>query len=170
MNRILVIGSGGSGKSTFSIKLAHKMNLPLVHLDEKYWKPNREKPTDSEWQEKVESLLVEEKWIIDGSYLNTLALRLTKADTIILLDIHNYICIFNIIKRRLKYSKFTKRTRPGLPNYLSERIYFKFLKWVWNYRKKELPKVLSIIENSKAANAKLLIFKNYKDLYNHFDL
>ncbi|TOH24481.1 AAA family ATPase, partial [Vibrio parahaemolyticus] len=39
MKRIAVIGSGGSGKSTFSALLGKKLNLPVHHLDQLYWKP-----------------------------------------------------------------------------------------------------------------------------------
>lgn len=35
--RILVIGSPGSGKSTFSRKLAEITEIPLVHLDKEFW-------------------------------------------------------------------------------------------------------------------------------------
>ena len=40
MNRIVVIGSAGSGKSTLSQKLGQIYSLPVVHLDKYYWKPN----------------------------------------------------------------------------------------------------------------------------------
>jgi len=39
MNKIAVIGSGGSGKSTFSRKLGNILNLPVYHLDTVYWNP-----------------------------------------------------------------------------------------------------------------------------------
>ena len=39
MKRIMIIGSGGSGKSTFSSKLSEVLGLPLYHLDAYYWKP-----------------------------------------------------------------------------------------------------------------------------------
>ena len=37
MERILVIGSPGSGKSTFSRALAQRKQLPLVYLDRLFW-------------------------------------------------------------------------------------------------------------------------------------
>jgi len=44
MNRILIPGSGGSGKTTFTRKLAAKTGLPLHHLDTLYWQPGWQKP------------------------------------------------------------------------------------------------------------------------------
>lgn len=42
MQRILIIGNAGSGKSTFARQLAQKLKLPLVHLDQNYWQGNWE--------------------------------------------------------------------------------------------------------------------------------
>ncbi len=49
VKRVLVLGSGGSGKSTFSTKLAKKTGLPLVHLDRLYWKPGWTMPEKEDW-------------------------------------------------------------------------------------------------------------------------
>jgi adenylate kinase family enzyme len=165
MKKILILGSGGSGKTTFALHLAEKLNLPLYHLDALYWKPNRMKPEATEWNKVVVSLVERDSWIIDGSYFDTLPLRVLEADTIIYLDIPNYICIWNILKRRLKYAKWTGRTRPGLATYTTERIYFSFLKWVWNYPQKEKPKVFSSIEKYKSDALKSYVFEDYKSLY-----
>lgn len=168
MKKILILGSGGSGKSTFAMKLAKKLDLPLYHLDALYWKPNRVKPSDEEWKQTVKSIVQKESWIVDGSYFGTLQLRVLEADTIIFLDIPNYQCIWNIVKRRLKYAKWTGKIRPGLASHTSEKIYFSFLKWVWNYPKKEKPKVFSTIEKYKLPNSSIFHFKNYKSLYSFF--
>jgi hypothetical protein len=44
--RIMLIGSGGAGKSTFARELAQLTHLPIVHLDQIFWKPGWE-PTPS---------------------------------------------------------------------------------------------------------------------------
>jgi adenylate kinase family enzyme len=167
MKKILILGSGGAGKTTFALQLASKLALPLYHLDALYWKPNRQKPTDDEWNQTIIELLKKENWIIDGSYFSTLHLRVPEADTVIYLDIPNYLCIWNILKRRLKYAKWTGKTRPGLATHTSEKVYFSFLKWVWFYQKKEKPKVLQIIKQYKKTNVNILYFNNYASL-EHF--
>ncbi|WP_413699614.1 shikimate kinase [Psychromonas sp. KJ10-10] len=40
MKRINVIGTSGSGKSTFSQKLALKLNYPYLEMDNMFWKAN----------------------------------------------------------------------------------------------------------------------------------
>ena len=53
MKKILVIGSGGSGKSTFSRRLGEKLGLPVVHLDQLYWRPGWVETPKVEWVEIV---------------------------------------------------------------------------------------------------------------------
>jgi adenylate kinase family enzyme len=40
MKRINVIGTTGSGKTTFSKELSTALGIPYVQLDELFWKPN----------------------------------------------------------------------------------------------------------------------------------
>ena len=54
MKRILIIGNGGSGKSTFAKKLHKKLNLELIHLDNLFWKPNWVQTPKLEWHNVVQ--------------------------------------------------------------------------------------------------------------------
>ena len=69
--KIMIIGCCGSGKSTLARQLAQCVDLPLIHLDREYYKPNWEKPSKNEWEEKVKSLNLKSEWIMDGNYYNT---------------------------------------------------------------------------------------------------
>src|SRR3989338_1002761 len=100
MKRILVIGSAGAGKSTFAKRLHEKLGLPLIHLDQHYWRPGWVKPEKIEWERKVKELLGGESWIIDGNYRSTLHLRLPAADAIIFLDFSRWRCFWGIVRRR----------------------------------------------------------------------
>jgi adenylate kinase family enzyme len=91
-SRVLVDGITGSGKSTFSRALSARTGLPLIHLDLHYWKPGWVKPSENEWREKQRGLLAGDAWIADGNYLETLDLRLERADTVVLLDTPWWIC------------------------------------------------------------------------------
>ena len=52
MKKIMIIGSGGAGKSTLSVKISNILNLPLFHLDAIFWKPNWTPSTDQEFTNK----------------------------------------------------------------------------------------------------------------------
>jgi adenylate kinase family enzyme len=103
MQRILVTGCCGAGKSTFSKKLQSILKLELIHLDQYYHKPNWEKPEKAEWEKTVNSLVQKPSWIMDGNFSGTMDVRIKSADTIIYLDYPTLKCFWRIIKRIVKY-------------------------------------------------------------------
>ena len=84
--RILILGCPGSGKSTFAGKLREKTGLPLFHLDNIWWKPDRTHITRDEFDRRLEEILCTDRWIIDGDYSRTYETRLAACETVFFLD------------------------------------------------------------------------------------
>lgn len=139
MQKVLVIGSCGSGKSAFSRRLAEIIQLPLIHLDSHYWRPGWIEPTKDVWREQVVELLKGERWIIDGNYSGTMDMRLAACDTVLFLDLPRHVCTWRVLKRAARYRG---RTRPDLAEGCPEKIDLAFLKWTWSYPTRSRPKVL----------------------------
>ncbi|MFN2412945.1 MAG: DNA topology modulation protein [Pyrinomonadaceae bacterium] len=146
MQRILVIGSCGAGKSTFSARLGQILHLPVIHLDTQYWKPNWIEPDKSEWRETVIEILRGDRWIIDGNYSGTLELRLAACDTVVFLDFSRYLCIYRVLKRAIRYRG---KTRPDMASGCVEKIDLSFLKWTWSYRERSRDGVVAMLYESK---------------------
>ncbi|RIW37364.1 DNA topology modulation protein [Bacillus salacetis] len=139
MEKIALIGSGGSGKTTLANRLGGKLDIDVWHLDRLLWKPGWEM-TSREEQIKIQSELVKkEKWIIDGNYNGTLDIRLEAADTIIFLDLSRFLCVYRVLKRMVKNRN---RTRPDMREGCEEKIDFRFIKWVWEYPVTKKPNIL----------------------------
>jgi adenylate kinase family enzyme len=68
MRRVLVIGSGGAGKSTFSVALGKRLELPVIHLDAHFWRPGWVETPKPEWRERVAQLAARDAWVMDGNY------------------------------------------------------------------------------------------------------
>lgn len=139
MKRIIVIGSGGAGKSTFSKRLGEALSIEVIHLDALYWKPNWEKMSADEWTEIVRTLVQGESWIMDGNFGGTREMRMEACDTVIFLDIPRRICLYRILKRPFL---FRGKTRPDMAEGCNEKVDLEFIAWVWNYPNRARPPIL----------------------------
>lgn len=127
MQRIMVLGCCGAGKSTFSKKIHDKLGLELIHLDQYYWKPNWEETETSEWESIVHDLAAKPSWIIDGNYGGTMDIRIKRADTIIYLNYSTPKCMFRVCSRIVKNYG---RTRADMTDGCPERFDLQFLHYV----------------------------------------
>lgn len=142
MRRVLVIGSGGSGKSTVATQLGEVLNLEVSHLDKLYWRAGWVKPEPGEWIRTVTDLIERDSWIIDGNYSGTLELRLQRCDTIVFLDLSRVLCMWRIVKRFFAYRG---AARPDVAEGCGEKLDFEFVSWVWNYHRRSRPKVIRLL-------------------------
>lgn len=127
MRRVLVIGSPGAGKSTFSRELARRTGLPLVHLDAEYWRPGWVRPPKETWEARVRELIALETWILDGNYTSTALLRAERADTVIVLDVSRVLCLYRAVSRAL-LDRRTDRMDVG-----KEPLNLEFLRFIWSF-------------------------------------
>lgn len=101
MKFINIIGTTGSGKSTFARQLAQKQQLQYIELDNLLWL--------DDWQESTnEVLFLKLKiamknaaigWVIDGLYTRTIPIMMEKVDTVIWLDYPFHINLYRLTKR-----------------------------------------------------------------------
>lgn len=138
MKRVMIIGSNGAGKSTFSYELAEKTGLPLVHLDQLYWRNHWEVTPREEFEGAVLTEAQKPCWIIEGNNLRTLEQRLRHADTVFWFEFSPLRCVWNVIKRELKYHG---RVRPDMPDECVSKLDFKFLKTVWKFNRKNRERI-----------------------------
>lgn len=75
MNKVIVIGCPGAGKSTFARKLRDFIGLPLYYLDMLWHRPDKTNISREEFDIRLKEILETEKWIIDGNYGRTLETR-----------------------------------------------------------------------------------------------
>jgi adenylate kinase family enzyme len=165
MERILIIGNCGAGKTTLSRKLQSILGLEVIHLDQHYWKPYWTEPYKLDWTKTVSELVKKESWIMDGNYGGTMDMRLEKADTIIYLNFPTIVCLSRVIKRI--FSNWGK-VRYEMPEGCFERLDLKFLRYVAMHkitRGKYILKKLKLLDSEK----EVLIFKNDKEVTMYLD-
>lgn len=153
MKRIVVIGCGGSGKSTFSRRLVQRLGLDVIHLDAEYWRPGWEKTPKMEWETRVRELLNSDAWIMDGNFGGTRELRFAECDTIIFMDMPRRVCLYRVVKRLIKYRG---RPRPDMAAGCNEKLDLEFLEWVWNYHKKGRKTALADLDGHRDKQVTIL--------------
>jgi adenylate kinase family enzyme len=140
MNRIAIIGCGGSGKSTIARRLAGVLDAPLTHLDAVYYEEDWKPLSLDEFAARQEKLVAGERWVIEGNYAGTLPIRLAAADTVIFLDVPAVTCLWGIAQRRWRYRGGQHR-RDGV----YDRITWNFVRYVIGYRASMRPKVAALM-------------------------
>ena len=155
MERILIIGCGGAGKSTMARQLGDKLQIPVVHLDKLFWMPGWVESSRDEIDAKIMAEMAKPQWIMDGNYNRTLAERMRHCDTIIYLDFSRFACLMGVLKRVIT----TYGTvRPDMGEGCPERFDGEFLQWVWNYNKNKRESNYRLL--NEATHAETIVLKN----------
>ena len=158
MERVILIGCGGAGKSTMARALGEKTGLPVVHLDQIFWRENWQSISKDEFDCLLQEELEKPQWIIDGDYGRTLSHRLRYCDTVVFLDYPRMECLMGVLKRVLtSYG----RTRPDMATGCKERLDLVFLAWVWNWRKNKRQGILDAL--ATAEGVRIIVLKNRKE-------
>jgi len=131
MERILVLGPCGAGKSTLAVKLGERLGLPVIHLDQHFWRSGWQEPAPDEWAAQVEELIARPSWVMDGNYGGTLARRLKRAQLVVNLDYPRRVFFPRMLWRSIRQ---LGRTRPDMTPGCAERLDREFIRYTWRYR------------------------------------
>lgn len=141
MQKVIIIGCPGAGKSTFGRKLADVTGLPLHYLDMIWHRPDRTTVNREEFDEQLDSLLDGDRWIIDGNYIRTLPLRLFRCDTVFMFYLPLEVCLAGAEERLGK----ERVDMPWTDTVLDEE----FRQWILDFPKMQLPLINLFLDSYK---------------------
>ena len=141
MNRVLVVGPSGAGKSELSRKLHKKLQIPLYHLDNIFWKEDKTHISREDFDKKLDEILKTDKWIIDGDYSRTYEIRIKAADTIVFLNYPLDVCL-NGVQSRIG------KVREDFP-WVDDEFDQDFKEWIIRWFDETMPVLKSLIEQYK---------------------
>lgn len=143
--RIVVLGNGASGKSTFARSLAQSTGLPLTELDTVFWSEDLQPTPPQQWHELQVSLAQQSEWILDGDLgpYDVLDVRLTECDAVVLFDLPTRVCAWRAMRR--------------------SRQQLDFWRWLFTWRRRFRPQIRNAIA-AHAAGAKLIVIRGNRDV------
>lgn len=122
--RINIIGTSGSGKSTLGKRLARQLNVPYIDMDTLYWRPNWQGTPDEELYAKLEQILQQPGWVLDGNYNRSRDIKWRNVDLIIWIDYGFWRTLRQAVLRAIKRARHKQELWPGTGNCESFRRAF----------------------------------------------
>ena len=151
MQKIIVIGCPGSGKTTFAEKLRDKLDLPLYHLDAIWHRADKTNISREEFDARLGEILCRDEWIIDGNYSRTLERRMAACDGIFLFDLPVDVCIEGVLSR-------IGKKRPDMP-WIETELDVEFEREIREFGSKNLSEIYRLLDKYKDGR-KVFIFKS----------
>jgi adenylate kinase family enzyme len=131
VKRLLVLGPGGSGKSTFAVSLGRATGVPVIELDAVFWSADLEAMPREDWAKAQEELVQHDAWIMDGDLgpYDVLRVRLRAARGVVILDVPLIVCVWRSVGRwsaRLDYWRWVfmwrRRHRPLIMRAIDDQV------------------------------------------------
>lgn len=154
MLKIIIIGSPGSGKSTFARKLSSAAGIPLYYLDMLWHKPDGTNISRETFDAKLNEIIQKDTWIIDGNYQRTLETRLKECDTVFLLDFPLEVCLSGAKSR-------IGKKREDLP-WIETEFDEEFRQWIIDFPQKQLPEIYDLLKKYQEEKD-IVIFRTRKE-------
>ncbi|MCI8401821.1 MAG: AAA family ATPase [Lachnospiraceae bacterium] len=154
MQRVIVIGCPGAGKSTFSRALRDRLGLPLYYLDMLWHREDKTTVEREEFDRRVAEILAEEEWIIDGNYLRTMEMRMKRCDTVFFLDYPLELCLEGVRAR-------IGKKREDMP-WVEEELDEEFRQWIEDFPRTQLPYLYELLDQYRAEK-QVFVFKSRQE-------
>ncbi|MBI5945830.1 MAG: adenylate kinase [Chloroflexi bacterium] len=162
--RITIVGTTSSGKSTLAKQLAEKIGGDFIELDALHWEPNWTEAKIEVFRERVEKATSSQVWVVAGNYHVVRDLVWSRAQAVIWLDYPLPLLFWRLLTRTIRRWV----TREELWNGNREKLWWHFKIWSeeslfhWLFktywrRKREYPLLFAQPENS---HLKILHFTN----------
>ena len=144
--RVIVVGNSGAGKTQFGARLAARLEIPFVDLDDEFWGAGWVEAEDEVWRARVEVLVEPAEWLLSGNFGSTIDIRAGEADLVVLLSLPPALCAWRLLLRSVKTRlgrqvwRLPRDCRAG-PDWEPMRDYPAFLLYSLRWRRASEPRI-----------------------------
>ncbi len=157
---VVVVGTTGSGKTTFASRLARLLAAPYIELDSLYWEPGWVEAPPEIFRERVERALSGEGWVVDGNYSKVRDIIWQRADTVVWLDLPFRVVLWRLTRRTFERAIYREELWSGNRESLWTHFFTRESLFLWLFqtywrRKREYPMLFALPENAHLRTVRL---------------
>ena len=102
MERLIVVGTSCSGKTTLARRMARLLEAPCIELDALHWKPEWQPRSAHEFRQMAEQASAGDRWVIDGNYASVRDIVWGRGTTIIWLNYPFRVVLWRALRRTVR--------------------------------------------------------------------
>jgi adenylate kinase family enzyme len=164
VERVAIVGSPGSGKTTLGRQLASLLDAPFVELDSLHHRPDWQEATTAELRAAVAEALAGAHWVVDGNYRKVADLTQMRADTIVWLDLSRPLVTWRVLRRSAvrvaRRQRLWHGNRESLSRIFSRDPERSIVVWTWQQHPKYRARYEAQMNESIWARARVVRLRN----------
>ena len=157
MNKVMIIGNGGGGKTTLAYRVAKIYDLPLLEIDTIQFQAGWVRTNERELRQAIQIAHATDRWLIDGfGSWDQIEERARLADTIIFVDHPIWVHFWWACERQIEAALGMPRV--GGPSDCDLReITKQMFETLWWVHENLRPKLVTLVEMYQASKVVIWI-------------
>ena len=145
MQRVMIIGQPGSGKSWLAVQLGARLGLPVHHMDHIHWQSGWVERGVAEKARLCAAIEAQEAWVFEGNFTTTAANRAARADLLVWLDLPVGLRLWRVTRRKiLGFGRQRPDMAPGCPERLGREVWT-FYHYIWATRQSGRARIAEVV-------------------------
>jgi adenylate kinase family enzyme len=162
MQRIVIIGTSCSGKTTLAKTISSKLNIKHIELDELHWKPEWIERETEDFKKIVAEEIKEKSWVADGNYSAIQEMLWSRSTTIIWLDYPFSTVFYRAILRSFKRAITKEVVCSGNTESFKHSFFSNesIILWVLKTHKEQKERYSKLLTNSEYSEKNIIKLKS----------